>query len=50
MKEYVGKCVKCQKDLFCIDGFFQGELDSGHAYCYECYETLKKESDHKPHS
>jgi hypothetical protein len=51
MKELVGQCVQCQKELFCLAGFFQGQVtENGLTYCFVCYETLKKESDIKPNS
>lgn len=46
MKEHVGLCEICQKDLFCMDGFFQGEIDSsGKLFCFSCYIEEKKESN-----
>lgn len=44
MKEHVGLCEICNKDLFCMDGFFQGEIDpSGKLFCFSCYIEEKKE-------
>ncbi|WNB90626.1 hypothetical protein [Bacillus sp. NEB1478] len=46
MKELVGKCVRCEKELFCMDGFFQAEVsDSGETFCFTCVEEMKKESN-----
>jgi hypothetical protein len=46
VKELVGKCEKCKKELFCLDGFFQGEIGlSGKLFCLSCYIEEKKESD-----
>jgi hypothetical protein len=51
MKERVGECLLCKKELFCLDGFFQGQVkDTGETYCFLCFEELKKESDKKPNS
>jgi hypothetical protein len=46
MKEHVGICEICKKDLFCMDGFFQGEIGpSGKLFCFSCYIEEKKESN-----
>ncbi|MCM3719097.1 hypothetical protein [Fictibacillus phosphorivorans] len=46
MKEYVGPCESCKKDLYCMDGFFQGEISpSGKLYCFSCIKEEKKESN-----
>jgi hypothetical protein len=39
MRELVGKCTKCEKDLFCLDGFFNGIiLENKTILCFECNE------------
>jgi hypothetical protein len=46
VKELVGMCEICKKELFCMDGFFQGEIGlSGRLFCFSCYIEEKKESD-----
>jgi hypothetical protein len=46
MKELVGHCFICQKEVFCMDGFFQGEVsNSGETLCIICAEKKKKESN-----
>jgi hypothetical protein len=48
MQELIGQCDVCKKELYCMDGFFQGEMDStGKLFCYSCYIEEKKESDEK---
>ncbi|WHX99044.1 hypothetical protein [Neobacillus sp. DY30] len=43
MKELVGHCITCSKEIFCLEGFFNGVLaDDRKMYCYECYESNKK--------
>lgn len=37
MKELVGKCTSCQKDVYCRDGFLDGVLnDNGCLLCFHC--------------
>lgn len=46
MKELVGHCKLCQKELYCMDGFFHAEMsDTGELYCLTCFNKIKKESD-----
>jgi hypothetical protein len=46
MKELVGHCFICQKEVFCMDGFFQGEVsNSGETLCFICAEKKEKESN-----
>lgn len=45
MKELVGSCVSCGRDLFCIDGFFEGFILDDKNLCINCYEKKKKEPD-----
>lgn len=43
MKELVGYCHKCGKEIFCLDGFFNGiHVDGKQINCFPCAE---KESD-----
>lgn len=37
MREYIGKCNICGKEIYCEDGFFNGVLNTHHDYlCFEC--------------
>jgi hypothetical protein len=46
MRELVGTCTCCGKDIFCLDGFFNGMIsDKKEIYCFECYETKEKEEN-----
>lgn len=37
MKELVGKCAICDKDIYCLDGFFNGAVqEDGSIICFEC--------------
>ncbi|MFC0415395.1 hypothetical protein ACFFHH_07970 [Cytobacillus solani] len=43
MRELVSKCHLCGKDLYCIDGFFNGiHTDEQQTLCFDCAE--EKES------
>lgn len=45
MKEWIGICQICGKDIHCEDGFFNGIVLPGHEYrCFECDE---KQSNHE---
>ncbi|MDP4083821.1 MAG: hypothetical protein Q8934_04305 [Bacillota bacterium] len=44
MKELVGHCSCCGKEIFCLDGFFNGiHTDDKKIFCFECHENTKKE-------
>lgn len=36
MREYVGRCVICGRDIYCEDGFLNGYTDDEGKLC--CYE------------
>lgn len=39
MKELIGQCKSCGKNIYCEDGFFNGVLLPGHQYlCMDCDE------------
>ena len=39
MRELVEMCSKCGKELFCMDGFFNGvHTDDQKILCYDCLE------------
>jgi hypothetical protein len=45
MKELVGYCDRCEKPLYCLDGFFNGvKTDSGKSLCFDCNEEEEKEA------
>lgn len=44
MKEWIGKCKECGKDICCENGFFNGVLLPGHEYlCWDCDEKEQKD-------
>lgn len=46
MKELVNTCYVCGKDLYCIDGFFNGvHTDDKKTLCYNCIEEQEKSAD-----
>ncbi|MDQ0197570.1 hypothetical protein [Neobacillus ginsengisoli] len=43
MKELVGMCKGCGKDVFCFDGFFNGVItEKKEIYCFDCNEGSTK--------
>ncbi|MFB3166195.1 hypothetical protein P5G62_003435 [Neobacillus sp. 179-C4.2 HS] len=45
MKELIGYCNSCAKEIYCLEGFFNGiKADDGKIYCFECYECNQKEN------
>ncbi|MDF1508017.1 hypothetical protein PZE06_07450 [Robertmurraya sp. DFI.2.37] len=37
MREFIGHCKICGKEIYCENGFFNGVLLPGHDYlCFEC--------------
>ncbi|CAH2715582.1 hypothetical protein BACCIP111895_02766 [Neobacillus rhizosphaerae] len=50
MKELVGLCISCNKEIFCLDGFFNGVITKEKEnYCFECYQKISK-IEEKPQS
>lgn len=46
LRELVGTCSCCNKEVYCLDGFLNGVLsDEKYIYCMECYENLFKEKE-----
>jgi hypothetical protein len=43
MKELVGNCCKCQKEIYCLDGFFNGVVQDKQVYCFECIDLSNDE-------
>ncbi|WP_424237486.1 hypothetical protein [Bhargavaea ginsengi] len=39
MRELVGTCESCGKDVFCLDGFLNGVSEAGRLECFECAEA-----------
>ena len=38
MRELVGPCANCGKDVYCRDGFLEGSYVNGKLFCMECAE------------
>lgn len=44
MRELVGYCSVCKKEIFCRDGFLDGVVDSnGNLLCFDCSNNEKSE-------
>ncbi|MGG4032962.1 hypothetical protein ABEV74_04510 [Paenibacillus cisolokensis] len=40
MRELVGECEVCRKEIYCEDGFLNGRLDEGgRLTCFACAEA-----------
>ncbi len=40
LKELIGKCFQCEKEVYCENGFFNGEQVQGKLFCPECAAEL----------
>lgn len=36
MKELVGQCELCHKNVYCMDGFLNGVHQDNHLCCFDC--------------
>jgi hypothetical protein len=44
LKELIGKCSHCGKNLYCLEGFFNGViLENKELVCFECVADEKEE-------
>ncbi len=44
LKEFVGICHCCKKEIYCLNGFLNGIVkDDGMLICFSCEEEEKKE-------
>ncbi|WP_255259783.1 hypothetical protein [Lentibacillus sp. CBA3610] len=42
MRELIGECRSCGKNVYCENGFFDGVHEDGKLLCYDCAD--EKES------
>jgi hypothetical protein len=43
MRELVGTCTCCEKEIYCLDGFLNGVItENKELYCFECYQSSEK--------
>lgn len=47
MVEYIGKCVTCNKEVFCEDGFLNGVYENDELYCFSCAEENNELAEKK---
>jgi hypothetical protein len=46
MKELVGFCKHCSREVFCLDGFFNGVLtEEKEIFCFECHTMMEKKEE-----
>ncbi|SET27819.1 hypothetical protein SAMN05216389_10838 [Oceanobacillus limi] len=43
MREFVGECMVCGKDVFCENGFLVGIHEDGELMCNQCSEAKFEE-------
>ena len=42
MRELIGPCSNCGKDVYCRDGFLDGVYVDGELVCFDCQEEVEK--------
>lgn len=43
MKELVGYCTQCEREVFCVNGFLEGEVtEEQKVICFNCVQDDKK--------
>ncbi|WP_187378578.1 hypothetical protein [Oceanobacillus jeddahense] len=47
MKEFIGTCIKCNKEIYCKDGFLDGVNEQGRLYCFTCSVERQREAENK---
>lgn len=47
MRELVGTCTVCGKDVYCLDGFLNGVYEEGQLICMECLKNEKNKEDNE---
>lgn len=48
MKEYVGKCEGCGKQIYCLDGFLDGNIqDDQTLLCFDCEKEMQGNTKEK---
>ncbi|MFS0783091.1 hypothetical protein [Bacillus sp. 1P06AnD] len=45
MRELIGYCCVCKKELFCLDGFFNGIIEEGQLFCFDCDDQAANQND-----
>lgn len=47
MRELVGTCHKCSKEVYCLDGFLNGFVDEhSRLTCFSCEEQQEQQGQH----
>ncbi|WP_269919205.1 hypothetical protein [Caldifermentibacillus hisashii] len=50
MRELIGECVACGKNVYCENGFFDGVHEGGKLYCIRCGHDVKEKEDRENYS
>jgi hypothetical protein len=48
MRELVGSCQQCGKEIFCLDGFLNGvHTKDGRVFCFDCEKDVEESTEVK---
>ncbi|WP_198038630.1 hypothetical protein [Planococcus lenghuensis] len=47
MRELLGSCTDCGKDVYCMDGFLNGVYIENRLFCFECADPEEKKEQEK---
>lgn len=47
MRELIGNCTKCGKDVYCMDGFLDGLYIGNQLLCFDCANFEEKREQEK---
>jgi hypothetical protein len=48
VKELIGVCIECKKEIYCLDGFLDGIISrNGQLICFPCHKKLSSKESSK---
>ncbi|MDT3762931.1 hypothetical protein [Priestia filamentosa] len=48
MKELIGVCIECKRDIYCLNGFLDGIIiGNGQLICFPCNKKLASKESSK---
>jgi hypothetical protein len=47
LKEYVGECQICGKEVYCLDGFIDGVVNKDGVICFSCVDKGEMQENEK---
>ncbi|WP_010530347.1 hypothetical protein [Lentibacillus jeotgali] len=48
MRELIGECQQCGKNVYCENGFFDGVQENGKLLCNECADEKNRHNGENP--